>query len=606
MSYQYASRRIAFPLLFTVLLAAPSLAMGGDLLARAEKGPVRVIVNLNVATRAERDLGGPAGVQLQRQTIASAQDALVGEVLPLGAAVTGRLRTVPALALKVNEAGLRQLLRSPRVRSVVEDSLSRPLLTETIPIIDGDIARTLGYDGTGRMVGILDTGVEAGHSFFGGRVTHEACFSTTDVEFASTTLCPNAGESQTGAGAASATACSGLFGCDHGTHVAGIAAGDGETFDGVAPGASILAIQVFSSVDSDFDCGFGFAPCLLSWESDQMQALDYVYDNRTTLFPNVDALNLSLGGGGYTTDTACDSDNPGYKGLIDNLKAVGVATAIAAGNGYSDTSITFPGCISSAVTVGATNNTDAVAAYSNSAYWLDLWAPGSGVKSSVTAGLFGKKNGTSMATPHVAGALSVLRDASADATVDELLEALQAMGKKVSAPRVTTERIDVDGAIAHLVSLVSNGSFEVDVEPDTVPDGWTAVGFSTGDKRACNKAAVGSCSMRFMGGGGTSSLTQTLEIGGAAGEAYTLYFKVKAANLPTAGAFKVMATLNYVDLTKKNFSVTLPSGTYSFKDFQKAITAEKDYSSLTLKITFPKATGQAWVENVVLAPAPSL
>ena len=131
-----------------------------------------------------------------------------------------------------------------------------------------------------------------------------------------------------------------LVGCDHGTHVAGIAAGQTSPvgFDGVARGANIIAVQVFSRLhDSTGNTPCANAerssPCALSFTSDQMQALEYVYNLRNTL--NIAAVNMSLGGGKHTS--ACDSD--ALKPIIDNLPAAGIATVIAAGNkGYTSNS----------------------------------------------------------------------------------------------------------------------------------------------------------------------------------------------------------------------------------------------------------------------------
>lgn len=160
-----------------------------------------------------------------------------------------------------------------------------------------------------------------------------------------------------------------------GTHVAGIAAGDnGSGLTGVATQAFILPIQIFSRFDNSSFRG-GTTPCLLAYSSDYIQALEWVYQHRNDL--NFAAVNMSLGGDVYPTAKECDLDNTSTKAAIDNLRSVGIATVIAAGNDGSAIGISTPGCISSAISVGATGDTsDGVASFSNSASWLSLFAPG--------------------------------------------------------------------------------------------------------------------------------------------------------------------------------------------------------------------------------------
>ena len=100
------------------------------------------------------------------------------------------------------------------------------------------------------------------------------------------------------------------------------------------------------------------------------------------------------------------------KTAIDNLRSVNIATAIASGNDDYTNAVSLPACISTAITVGATNNSDAVADFSNSSAQVDLYAPGVSVLyASVPGGGYGYKSGTSMATPQVAGAIATMKSA---------------------------------------------------------------------------------------------------------------------------------------------------------------------------------------------------
>src|SRR5262249_35811299 len=121
---------------------------------------------------------------------------------------------------------------------------------------------------------------------------------------------------------------SGVENCGHGTHIAGIAAGR----SGVAINANIISIQVMSYVTENPDeCGFG--PCLRSRTSAFMAALQHVYDNLRSSYA-IAAVNISLVTDitGMYTSTCDDGDGAPLKAKIDQLKSVGIATVVAAGN----------------------------------------------------------------------------------------------------------------------------------------------------------------------------------------------------------------------------------------------------------------------------------
>ncbi len=152
------------------------------------------------------------------------------------------------------------------------------------------------------------------------------------------------------------------------------------------------------------------------------------------LFPqddlyNIAAVNMSLGGGKYTS--SCDTDS--RKAAIDNLRSAGIATVISSGNDYYTNGIGAPACISTAVSVGATTKSDVEASYSNyHPTMLSLFAPGSSIYSSVPGGGWETWNGTSMAAPHVTGAWAILKQKSPSASVTDILNNLQTTGAAVT------------------------------------------------------------------------------------------------------------------------------------------------------------------------------
>lgn len=382
---------------------------------------------------------------------------------------------VPLVFARMNPRDLDALASDPSVASIHPDRLAKPALYESTTLIGSASANVSGYAGAGTSVAVLDTGVLSGHEFLDGQVVDEACFSTTDSDQQSTSLCPGGVASSFATGAAEP--CADL--CDHGTHVAGIVAGKkitygGQTYSGVAPAAKIIAVQVFSQFPKS-ECGVGAtSPCVMSFESDQISALDWLYSNRTKgSWGTLAAVNMSLGGGAYGTLIACNADP--IKTSIDTLRSAGVATVIASGNEDLLTAIGGPACVSSAIAVGAstsarTGTLDAPASFSNRPRasannpnalgdrLLDLMAPGNVVMSSIatTSTSYDDYPGTSMATPHVAGAWAVLKGITPGASVTQVLNWLRTTGKTIVDTRnsdpLSIPRINVGAAAAKAVA----------------------------------------------------------------------------------------------------------------------------------------------------------
>lgn len=404
----------------TLLWGAFVLALVvGSSTANASADRMRVLVELEMGVAPEPTLPGRVSVLEQRSRIFQEQAGLALDLSHEDLRVTHLFKTVPFVAVEIAANALQALAANPRVRSIAADELVSPSLATSPGLIGADMAWETGLTGSGWSVAILDTGVDSTHPHLAGRVVEEACFSNGEN-------CPNGTAVQIGPGAGAP--CDYAGACEHGTHVAGIAAGNSPGRVGVAPEANIISIQVFSRFFGSPYCASGQS-CALAYTSDLIRGLEHVYDLRESR--RIAAANMSLGGGVYTGAAKCDKQNAAMKSAIDNLRAVRIATVIASGNdGFID-ALNSPACISSAVSVGATTKNNAVAIYSNSSSFLKVLAPGSNIESSIPGGGFASMSGTSMATPHVTGAWALMRQADSRAAVGTVLSKLRQSGRKI-------------------------------------------------------------------------------------------------------------------------------------------------------------------------------
>jgi subtilisin family serine protease len=436
-------------------------------------GAVPIIVQLRtdalppIAPRRDTT-GGSADVQrrlAQRtRSIARAQDRFAAALADRPTRLS-RYRHLPLTALSADADTLRRLRLMPEVLSISEDRPHRPLLNSSVPHMGGTLAYTQGYTGADWAVAVIDTGVQTSHPAFAGRVLMqtEACFSGSGIGSGSgvatgsgsaaiSSLCPNLTPcvgtrypENTACGPGAGIACSGHGSCWHGTHVAGIALGDHSTYRGVAPGATLIPIQVFVIQDGS----------LVAYDSDIIAGLEHVLALSQDGLA-IGAVNLSLGGDTYASTRQCDLESAATKTAIDALRAAGIATVIAAGNNASKTAISTPGCISSAVSVGAADDRDLIPYFSNLAPALSLFAPGVSITSAVLNNGLGSASGTSMAAPHVAGAFALLRQKASDTLVepdlDQFVAALRLTGTPITygTNAFSTPRVQLDAALARI------------------------------------------------------------------------------------------------------------------------------------------------------------
>ncbi|MEQ1158963.1 S8 family peptidase [Acinetobacter calcoaceticus] len=243
--------------------------------------------------------------------------------------------------------------------------------------------------GSGTTAYIVDTGILSSHQQFSGRVLS----GYTAISDGNGT-----------------TDCNG-----HGTHVAGTVGGS--TY-GVAKNVNLVPIRILGCDGSGAS-------------SNVIAGLDWILKNGKK--PAV--VNMSLGG---DASTSLDS-------AVENLFDNGYVMVVAAGNSNTDACSASPARVSKALTVAATDNTDTRASYSNYGSCVDIFAPGSQINSSWIGSNTATKvlNGTSMATPHVAGVVAEMLQSTPTATPQTISTNLlnQASSNVVKNPSGSPNRL---------------------------------------------------------------------------------------------------------------------------------------------------------------------
>jgi subtilisin family serine protease len=313
-----------------------------------------------------------------------------------------KYKTQPSLARRVSERELADLLKSSSVRAVYKDEVRGALLNTSAQMIGMSEISDASNLGDSRAVAIIDSGVDSSHPFLSNRVVGEVCFSRAGS-------CPGGAKALQGRGAG--RPCHGK--CAHGTHVAGIAAGANSQMMGTAPGANIVAVQVFSVINGDVG----------AYDSNILQGLEWVYLNSDKF--KIAAVNMSLGGGKFTSQ--CDHFRH-YKQIIDLLVDTNIAVVIASGNSAETNAIAMPACISSSISVGSLEKTGEVSNFSDSYQDLSVMAPGGDINSAIPGGEFQSFSGTSMAAAHVAGAFTSMAAAFPQADYKDIYQAMLLSG----------------------------------------------------------------------------------------------------------------------------------------------------------------------------------
>jgi subtilisin family serine protease len=378
-----------------------------------------------------------------RNDIAGMQDKVLLSLKDAHFSVTHKYQAVPALAGEIfSERSLNDLAAHPLVAKIDLDVGGTGSLGTSVPLIGADSHHAVGNKGNGIVVAVLDSGLDTDHSDLSEALIHQECFLDGDGYIDGVGFCPNGSDRQSGVGAAEDDA-------GHGSHVTGIIASRGhQSAVGVAPGVSIVSIKVTT--------GPSFAGTFYYF-SEVVAALDFIINNR----PDVQIINMSLVT--YAQfEGDCDNStswNMAGASAINTLRSTGVSSFASSGNNGSGTLMSSPACLSNVISVGATNNSDVIASFTDSNASTDIFAPGVGIVSSAIGNTTVSVSGTSMASPHAAGCAALLIASGEAITPDQIETRLETSPVQIYNPKNgnTYPRIDCSFTPNHITDVEISG-----------------------------------------------------------------------------------------------------------------------------------------------------
>jgi subtilisin family serine protease len=365
-------------------------------------------------------------------------DILRGLAVPRGVDWWGRTRT---FSVDIEDTEIETLASDPRVRALFVDTGGEGAMRESLNVIGIEPIRAAGLDGEGMTVAVFDTGIDRTNPDFEGRIVDEQCFCDN---LDGTGCCPDGTAAQSGPGSAADDH-------GHGTHVAGIIASGGRSAPaGIAPAAGIIAVKVMDHRNS------------FRSFTQIFRALAWLIEKH----PEVDVINMSLGSHALMAPEACEESAlaQGLSEAVETLRSRGVLITASSGNQGSLSGTTFPACLGSVLAVAATYDSpgshqacavspaalDDVTCFSNSTASVDLVAPGATIGSARIGGGTIDSAGTSMAAPHVAGTLALMRQVNAELGADDAERILEESGYRVIDWRngLVFPRLNASAAVA--------------------------------------------------------------------------------------------------------------------------------------------------------------
>jgi hypothetical protein len=436
---------------------------------------------------------------------------------------------------------VQQIRKLSYVAFVAEDRQVKAIDMITNQIIKADQVWAQ-YNSTGKNVtiGIIDTGIDYFHKDLGGGFG-EGFKVRGGYDFVNEDADPMDDHS-------------------HGTHVAGIAAGNGDTLKGVAPDATLYAYKVLTAE------GYG-------WESWIIAGIERTVDpdQNPLTDDHLDVVNMSLGGAVGPEDPMSEA--------VNSAVAAGVTFVIAAGNSYDYETVGTPGVAEKAITVAATDYVDVTAYFSSKgpvantyAMKPDVAAPGVDVHSSIPGNQYANYSGTSMASPHVAGAVALLLEEHPSWTPDIVKGALMGTASTTMRESVWHQgagRIDVLEAIKSEF-VIAEGSLSLGIVDHSTATWVSARTITLANLSNVNKNFSFSAEGQSVNAGVTVNFSpETVNIAANSSQEITVTFTVNVGQLPmkhytegyhgsiiaTSGAQTVRAGYSFVHSPVKHLSM---------------------------------------------------
>ena len=420
------------------------------------------------------------------QEITSAQNNVLDKMNKTQVRVTNTFKYIFGFSAEVTVEGLASLVNDPNVLSIDPDTIIEAHGAQAIPQMNAMASRSK-YTGSGLAIAICDTGIDYSHSMLGG-----GGFPNSKV----------IGGYDTGDDDNDP-----MDGQGHGTSVAGIAAGtlgtSGDYIGGVAPDAKLYAIKISYGTEGR------------AHTSDMVEGWEWAvtHQNDDTNNP-IKIINTSFGAGEYSDEATCDGALVSMATAAANAKAAGITIFVSTGNAGLCNATGWPGCMSDVIGVGAVYDTnigapgwcvsanscvatphsgctsgyaafetstalDQVTIYSNSASFMEIFAPSNNAYTTALGGAYTSNfGGTSAASPYAAGAGALIQSAhftktGSYLTPDQLQAALIDTGDSITDGKVaiTKPRVNVGNIVKAMDNLTYHWASNIDTAQSNLDGG---------------------------------------------------------------------------------------------------------------------------------------